>query len=524
MRNCKLISTAVATIMLSSSAYAGGMDKFLGDAVQTQSTGASTVSTKTGTMLYGGSFQMRAKTVSIHPFSVTAPHVNAGCGGIDMGLGSLSFLNMDQIVALLQGMMANAPGVMFEMGLKVICPACMDTLNALEQLANQINGMNLDSCALTKKAGNWAEDKLKNDVLGGTEPDFNQGLRSFNAGVKSVSDDVASINNWLNGEGCLPGDSSCGAKFFMTASETLQTSSFLEYAFNSSITDPYFTSDYAFQNIMRYFAGDIIKTDGSGSGSAKKQGTLKYVFGDAVRLYEGGKSTPALNKKAIDSHTRALLGFLAGDSDVKLSGGAIAIDHNGNQINLDGQSYTVIQDLYKEQLLGIADKIGTRQPLSSSDINFLGMFQMPVYLMINKLAQIPNGDVILQSMAKNLSRMLAYEIVYEYISRTANAISSEKAKMTSNILKKIPFECNPETGCYGEVNEALTQMITGLHNAAKIAYELSQEASEGVQTDIGNSSYLMQKINNLEKFQLVRSDPSVFANFMYSKGLAGSGK
>jgi hypothetical protein len=517
MKNCKLISTAVAAILLGSSAHASGIDSFLGDAVQAQSTGGGTVSTSEGTMLYGGSFQMRAKTVHINPISVTLPHISAGCGGIDMGLGSISFLNMDQIVSILQGMMANAPGVMFEMGLKVICPSCMDTLNALEQLANQINGMNLNSCSLDKKAASWMEDQMKGSVRDGSGSDYNSVYKTFNSGVQSFEHDIGSINKWLQNEGCLPDDPSCGAKFFMTSSKDLNTSSFLEYAFKNGVSDPYFTSDYPFQNIMRYFAGDIIKTDGGSIDADKRQGTLKYIYGDAVRLYDSG------NQKAIDSHARALFSFLAGVTPMEKSGGAIAIDHDGNQINLDGQTYTVIQDKYKNTLKSISGKIGTRQALSADDIKFLGMFQMPVYLMINKLAQIPSGDVILDRITDSLAKMLAYEIVYEYISRTANVISSEKAKMTPAMLKKIPFECNLETGCYGEVNKALSQMISGLHNAARIAFQLSQEASADVQKQIGKQSDLLNKINDLEKWQLVRSDPNLFNSFMYSKGLAGTG-
>ena len=48
----------------------------------------------------GGGFAMRTKSGSFQPFSLTAPSFKAGCGGIDMYMGSFSMISSDQLVNL----------------------------------------------------------------------------------------------------------------------------------------------------------------------------------------------------------------------------------------------------------------------------------------------------------------------------------------------------------------------------------------------------------------------------------------
>ena len=94
----------------------------------------------------GGSLILRTKPRSTNIARLTLPRVRAGCGGIDMYMGSFSFLSADELIALMEAIMQNAPGFAFELALESLSPAIQETVNNLRDLAQKINNMNINSC------------------------------------------------------------------------------------------------------------------------------------------------------------------------------------------------------------------------------------------------------------------------------------------------------------------------------------------------------------------------------------------
>jgi conjugative transfer pilus assembly protein TraH len=83
-----------------------------------------------------GSVAYRAPVKSFVPFSVTAPHFTAGCGGIDFFLGSFSLANTTQFVNFLRAVGQNVAGLAFKVALTAMSP----TLNAeMGKIADDIN-------------------------------------------------------------------------------------------------------------------------------------------------------------------------------------------------------------------------------------------------------------------------------------------------------------------------------------------------------------------------------------------------
>lgn len=94
----------------------------------------------------GGSLILRTKPRNTNIARLTLPKVRAGCGGIDMYMGSFSFLSADELIALMEAIMQNAPGFAFELALESLSPAVQETVNNLRDLAQKINNMNINSC------------------------------------------------------------------------------------------------------------------------------------------------------------------------------------------------------------------------------------------------------------------------------------------------------------------------------------------------------------------------------------------
>lgn len=98
-----------------------------------------------------GSFSTRWPSNNSYPLTFELPRIKSGCGGIDVFMGGMSFMNTEYLVDKLQGILSNAAAVAFDMGLKVLCEQCSNTIKNFEALADKLNSMQLDECTAGKE-------------------------------------------------------------------------------------------------------------------------------------------------------------------------------------------------------------------------------------------------------------------------------------------------------------------------------------------------------------------------------------
>lgn len=119
-RSTLALCIAVGTLMMTAdTAEAHGlqseMDKLFGQMSNTTPPGVYE-SQRRG-VLAGGRVTGKAKIFDENIVAFAPPSWKAGCGGVDLFGGSLSFINADQIVQLLRSVAANAKGYAFQLAL-----------------------------------------------------------------------------------------------------------------------------------------------------------------------------------------------------------------------------------------------------------------------------------------------------------------------------------------------------------------------------------------------------------------------
>ncbi|WP_296222037.1 conjugal transfer protein TraH, partial [uncultured Sphingomonas sp.] len=65
----------------------------------------------------GGSLWSRFPSKTVNPVNLALPSARAGCGGIDLFAGSFSFINADEMVAMLKATANNAIGFAFQLAI-----------------------------------------------------------------------------------------------------------------------------------------------------------------------------------------------------------------------------------------------------------------------------------------------------------------------------------------------------------------------------------------------------------------------
>ncbi|MEP2780822.1 MAG: conjugal transfer protein TraH [Pseudoruegeria sp.] len=93
-----------------------------------------------------GSLYVRSAPRNTNIASIQLPSVRAGCGGIDIFGGAFSFLSAEELIALMENIMANAAGFAFELALESLSPAVQDVVAKLRDLQQKVNAMNINSC------------------------------------------------------------------------------------------------------------------------------------------------------------------------------------------------------------------------------------------------------------------------------------------------------------------------------------------------------------------------------------------
>jgi conjugative transfer pilus assembly protein TraH len=101
-------------------------------------------------VLAGGSVVVRNRIMNENLVSMVPPSFQAGCGGIDLFAGSLSFVNADQFVQLLRSVASNAKGYAFQLALSAMCEKCSQHMETLQKKVQQLNEYFGNSCQMAQ--------------------------------------------------------------------------------------------------------------------------------------------------------------------------------------------------------------------------------------------------------------------------------------------------------------------------------------------------------------------------------------
>ncbi|GIB38970.1 conjugal transfer protein TraH [Vibrio cholerae] len=163
--SCLIIFSVVAT-HASAEGLQSEMDRLFNEMSNTTRPGIH--QTQRRGVIAGGRVTTKARIFDENLVSFVPPSWKAGCGGVDLFGGSLSFVNADQIVQLMRAVAANAKGYAFQLALDNVFP---DGAKWIENFQKKVQALNQhlgNSCQLAQGIVNDSlsafDTKLKNDT------------------------------------------------------------------------------------------------------------------------------------------------------------------------------------------------------------------------------------------------------------------------------------------------------------------------------------------------------------------------
>lgn len=115
----------------------------------------------------GGSLFARDQVRQYQLIQLDLPSYRAGCGGIDLYMGSMSFLSKDNMIALSKSIMSNGTAYAFDLALATTVPEMKHVKDTLQQVEQFVNNANINSCETAQNlvGGIWPKTQASQDKI-----------------------------------------------------------------------------------------------------------------------------------------------------------------------------------------------------------------------------------------------------------------------------------------------------------------------------------------------------------------------
>ncbi|MHB1948313.1 MAG: conjugal transfer protein TraH [Gammaproteobacteria bacterium] len=392
----------------------------------------------------GGSVFSRNAVRNFQLVQVDLPSFRAGCGGIDLFAGGFSYINNDQLVALMRNIMNNAKGYGMLLALEEVTPQIGNINKFLTDLSNKVNGMNINSCETAES------------LVGGVWP-------RTRAAQQQVCQDIGSntgiFDDWAKArQGCTSDDLNYNFDSTMRSGAANPQYKNLvldngNIAWKALQANNLVNGDQQFAELLMSLSGSIIiQKIGTGKSSkinianldslATSSSLLKAIlYGDKATFYKCDEPTQCLNPAKQ----------------------TVQISQNSA---LKGQVEKILNS--------INQKIINDQPLSNQEIGLLQSTRIPIYKILAVQAAYQKDPNILN--VENYSEIIAADILFQYLQENLNLV-----RASSGVLQ------------YPE--EIMTKFNNGINQAMTDVREQQKNA----QVQVSQAIQLIEQTQVLEK-------------------------
>ncbi|MBB6122865.1 conjugal transfer protein TraH [Sphingobium subterraneum] len=311
--------------------------------------------------------------------SLSLPKVKAGCGGIDMFLGGMSFLDPEYLVQKLESILQAAPAVAFQYLLETLDEKMGNIISKMEAATNFLNSIQVNDCRLANRMVQIAKG---DDNMSGIIEEMT-GYRSVKQGFSKSfqqSRERIEANNNNPTEDLKNALVNCPAE----VTEIFRTGSLLAHAATR-------VGAGAWANVMRARIGDVY---------------MRWDPTDKVPLFS---AIPACPHQDTDSPQD----FLAGTAQSR----TLTIPATSADCSNDSGKGALA--LTQNLMQSIATKIATRGTLSPAEQQFVANVKtLPVYRMLEwGVRQGVTGSVIADT-----DELVAFTLAYQMLNDLTRSI------------------------------------------------------------------------------------------------------
>ena len=305
--------------------------------------------------------------------SLTLPKVKAGCGGIDMFLGGMSFLDPDYLVQKLETILQAAPAVAFQYLLETLDEKMGNIISKMEAATNYLNSIQVNDCRLANRMVQIA----KGD-------DNMSGIVEEMTGYKSIREGYA--NSWQQ------------SREKIQANKGNPTEDLKEALANcpAEVTDIFKTG-----SLLAHAAARVGASDWAGVMRARVGDVyMRWDANDKVPLFSAIPACPRQDTESADD-------FLTGRVPTR----ALNIPATAADCSVNGAGRGALI-LARERMEAISVKIRTRAALTTEEKQFVANVRtLPVYRLLEWGVRQGLTDSVIADTDELVALTLAYQML-----------------------------------------------------------------------------------------------------------------
>jgi conjugative transfer pilus assembly protein TraH len=329
--------------------------------------------------LTAGGMSGRVDVHNDYLMSLSLPKVKAGCGGIDMFLGGMSFLDPDYLVQKLESILQAAPAVAFQYLLETLDEKMGNIISKMEAATNYLNSIQVNDCRMANRLVQIAKG---DDNMSGIIEEMT-GYKSIKEGfAKSYQQSREKIqaNNNNPTEDLKEALQNCPAE----VTDIFRTGSLLAHAATR-------VGAGEWADVMRARVGDVY---------------MRWDANDKVPLFSAIPACPRQDTESSDD-------FLTG----RVQRRALNIPATAADCSNDGGRGAL--ELARTRMESIATKISTRATLTTDERQFVAnVGTLPVYRMLEwGVRQGVQGSVI-----SDTDELVALTLAYQMLNDLTRSI------------------------------------------------------------------------------------------------------
>lgn len=334
----------------------------------------------------GGSFSARWPVKKDYLLTVQPPRIKAGCGGIDIFTGGISFMNFDYLVKKLERILQSAPAAAFDLALNVLCEPCSKAIKSIESIANALNGMSLDDCKASKAIAAYAMDKTDAQDLFGDANNYDhtgelEDYYSDYLNVQGLQDSYQKTKEQIMGSGGTAVPNAVPSNLVSGCPDEVTTLFFRQGSMIANINEQIgLNESQEYLELVRGFIGDIELVIGGPRG----------VVVQAVPPCSSNK------EKTVDN-------FISGDVEARRLSDGQCVPVSDIKANLT--------EYVKQMIMDIASKYQTKSPLTAAQVAFINANPLSVSLVIKGGIASNNLDVVAANIADPTAKAYAYRMM-----------------------------------------------------------------------------------------------------------------
>ncbi len=385
--------------------------------------------------LNGGSFNARWRNSNDFLISANPPRIKAGCGGIDMFAGALSFMNVEHLVSKLEAMVATAPAVAFDLAFNVLCEPCAKSIKSFEAITDSLNSLQFDDCQASKVLVAKSFQAMGSDngkIRAMAESDFSltsgaQDLRKDLTNIWAADNNQPTASDSAQIAGC-PTDIK---DIFATPGVTVLEAIAIKKGYPAG-----------YIALARGFTGDI-----EISSETSANGTVQII----------PRFIPPCEQNKDDT----IDNFFSGQAYQRPSDGGTCTLTTDTNANLIMWSST--------QLQNIATKMETATPLIATEENFINSLPLPIYSTLKFAVVTDQTATTIATLSELTARAYAFNMMSDMYHMTtkniyaAQAIVSKQAQSPGTDCQMDLFE--PAIQATGELTHSIHASLRRLQSS-----------------------------------------------------------